>query len=60
MKITLCDCCKRQLRDTEKIYSMKIISGGHLEMDVRDVCIDCYDRIKQVVDKAEFWRKNSV
>lgn len=57
---TFCDCCKREIRDIEKRFSMRIIAGCHQEMHIQDMCIDCYDRIKQIVDKAEYWRKNSI
>ena len=59
VRVILCDCCKRQIRDTEKTYSMKITSGNTLEMNIVDICTDCYNNIKQIVNKLSSWRKNN-
>ena len=60
MRKLFCDCCKREIRETEKLFSMKITSGFSQEICIEDMCIDCCDRIKQVIAKAECWRKNSI
>ena len=60
MKKTFCDCCKREIGEFEKIFSMYVANGASKEMHIKDMCIDCYDRIKQVVDNAERWRREQV
>lgn len=60
MKKTFCDCCKREIGEFEKIFSMHVMNGATTEIRIRDMCTDCCDRIKQIVDNAERWRKNNV
>ena len=58
MRVTLCDCCKRQIKDKEKIYSMKITSGNTLEMNIGDICTGCYNDIKQIINRISSFSRS--
>ena len=59
MKVIYCDCCKRKISDTEKVYSIEIKCGNDKEHILDDVCEDCYDRFRNIMDNAEKWNKQS-
>ena len=52
MRKIFCDCCNREIKSTEALYSMEITKGLNKELSIFDMCRDCYNRIKQVVDNA--------
>lgn len=58
MKTVYCDCCKRQITNFEPIYSIEIKRGNDDEHILEDVCQDCYERFRNVIDNAERWRMN--
>ena len=59
MKVIYCDCCKRKISDAEKVYSLEIKCGNDKEHILDDVCEDCYDRFKNIIDNAEKWNEQS-
>ena len=59
MKILYCDCCKRKIYETERKYSIEIKRGNDKEHILDDVCEDCYDRFRNIIDNAEKWNKQS-
>ena len=59
MKVIYCDCCKRKISDAEKVYSIEIKCGYDKEHILDDVCEDCYDRFKNIIDNAEKWNEQS-
>ncbi len=60
MRVIYCDCCKRKTGNYEQIYSVKIYHGNDKEFILNDVCEDCYDSFRNVIDNAETWRKSRV
>lgn len=56
MKITYCDCCKREIYEEEQLFSMEIKKRQDKEIVLEDMCADCYERIKYIVDNADSWR----
>lgn len=59
MKVIYCDCCKRKISDAEKVYSIEIKCGNDMEYILDDVCEDCYDRFRNIINNAEKWNKQS-
>ena len=59
MKKVYCDCCGRVLKSTEPSFSMEIKKGQDDEIILEDMCIDCYERIKYIVDNAKSWRMSN-
>ena len=58
MRKIFCDCCKREIGDVEPLFSMEITKGyQNKDIYVQDMCVDCYGRIKDIVDNAEHRRK---
>lgn len=57
MRKVYCDCCKRKIANMEPLYSMEIKKGQDQEVVLEDMCADCYERIKCIIDRAESWRK---
>lgn len=57
MRVAYCDCCKRKIGIYEKIYSLEIKRGNDSEFILDDVCEDCFDRFKGIINNAERWRK---
>ena len=57
MKVIYCDCCKRKISDAEKVFSIEIKCGNDKEYILDDVCEDCYDRFRNIIDNAEKWNK---
>lgn len=60
MRVIYCDCCKAKISETEQKYSVEIKKGNDKEHILDDVCEDCYDRIKSIIDNAAKWRKQSL
>lgn len=58
MRVAYCDCCKGKIGTYEKIYSLQIKHGNDDEFILEDVCEDCFDRFKGIIENAEKWRKN--
>lgn len=56
MRRIYCDCCKREIRSVEQLFGIEIKKGQDKEIVLEDVCINCYEKIKQVIDNAELWR----
>lgn len=56
MRKVYCDCCKREIQGQEQLFSMIISKWQDREIVLDDVCVDCYERIKHIVDNAEVWR----
>ena len=56
MKRIHCDCCKRQINDCERHYSIEIKRGNDLEHELEDVCENCYERFNNIITNAEKWR----
>ena len=59
MKKTYCDCCKREVLNTKQLFSVEIKRGQDKDISLEDVCIDCYETIKNVIEKLEYWRKEN-
>lgn len=59
MKILYCDCCKRKISDVEKKYFIEIKCRNDKEHILDDVCEDCYDRFRNIIDNAEKWNKQN-
>lgn len=59
MKVIYCDCCKRKISDAEKVYSIEIKCGNDKEHILDDVCENCYDRFRNIIDNAEKWNEQS-
>ena len=59
MKVLYCDCCKRKITDLEQKYSIEIMQGNDKEYILDDVCGDCYDRFRNIIENAERWRKQN-
>ena len=60
MRVAYCDCCKTKIGTYEKIYSLEIRCGNDKEFVLDDVCKDCFDRFKGIIENAEQWRKNQL
>lgn len=58
MRVAYCDCCKAKIGTYEKIYSLEIKQGNDKEIVLDDVCEDCFDRFKSIIDNAERWGKS--
>ena len=54
-----CDCCGRAIQSAEPLFSMEISRGQDKEIILEDMCIDCYERIKYIVDNARSWRMSN-
>lgn len=52
MRRIYCDCCKREIMDTEPIYNMEIKQGQDKEIVLEDMCIDCFQDIERIIDNA--------
>ena len=64
MRKTYCDCCKREVKDVEQLFGMvltkgRIENGRTVEVILDDMCIDCYEQIKHMIDNAELWRMSN-
>lgn len=61
MKLIFCDCCKRQINDTEKLYSVESCGhyGSPLGLNLLDVCADCHQRIKDCISSLADQNKES-
>ena len=59
LKVIYCDCCKRKISDAEKVYSIEIKCGNDKEHILDDVCENCYDRFRNIIDNAEKWNEQS-
>lgn len=59
MRKVYCDCCSREIQSTEQIYSMEIKKGQDEEIILKDMCVDCYERIKYIVDNTKSWRMSN-
>lgn len=55
MRKIYCDCCKREIRGTEQLFSIEIKKGQDLEILLEDMCDDCYENIRHVIDNAQLW-----
>ena len=61
MRKIYCDCCKREIKNVEPMFKMEIFKG-HIETGraseiiLNDMCVDCYEKIKHIIDNAELWR----
>ena len=49
MRKIYCDCCDREIRSAEQLFSMEISKCQDKEIIIEDMCIDCYERIKFVI-----------
>ena len=58
MRKIYCDCCGRTIGDVEQLFSMEISKGQDNEIILNDMCVDCYERIKCIIDNAKSWRMN--
>lgn len=59
MKVLYCDCCKRKISEAEQKYSIEIKCGNDKEYILDDVCEDCYERFRNIIENAEKWRKQN-
>jgi hypothetical protein len=59
MKKFICDCCKREIRSTEMKSSVEIKRGNDTEYRLDDICEDCFDRFRSIIENAEKWRLNN-
>jgi hypothetical protein len=55
MRKIYCDCCKREILSVEQLFSMEIKKGQDMEIVLKDMCANCYERIMQVINNAEMW-----
>lgn len=58
MKRIYCDCCKREISNLEPKYSIEIKRGNDDEHILEDVCQDCYESFRNIINNAERWRTN--
>lgn len=56
MRKIFCDCCKREIRNVEHIYSIEIKKGQDNEIILEEICSDCYDSVKRVLTNARLYR----
>lgn len=50
MRRVYCDCCQREIRGGEQIFSAEIKRGHDEEIILNDMCVDCYTDIRRIVD----------
>lgn len=55
MRKIYCDCCRREVRGTEQLFSMEIKRGSDKEIVIEDMCDYCYEKVKNVVNNAQMW-----
>ena len=58
MRKIYCDCCQREIKNVEQMFSMEIKKGQDKEIVFEDMCIDCYSSIRVVINNAQFWMLN--
>lgn len=58
MKIK-CDCCGRNINDFEQLFTIEISKGIDKEIVLNNVCVDCYDRFKHIINNAKLWCKSN-
>ena len=58
MKVLYCDCCKRKIGVYEQVYSIEIKHGVDNEFILDDVCDECYEKFKDIIENAERGRQN--
>lgn len=58
MKRIYCDCCKFEIPSFEPKYSIEIKRENDDEHILEDVCQDCYERFRNIINNAERWRTN--
>lgn len=59
MRKVYCDCCGRAIQSVEQLFSMEIKKGQDEEIILNDMCVDCFNRIKYIVDNAKSWGMNN-
>ena len=58
MRRFYCDCCNREILEKEQMFSMEIRKGQDKEIVFEDMCRDCHEDIKRVINNAQLWMLN--
>lgn len=50
MRRIYCDCCSREIFETEQLFNLEINKGQDKEIILDDMCTDCYEEIKRTME----------
>ena len=54
-----CQCCNRNIFNTESIYTINISKDFSPEIILDSVCVDCYNKFVQIINNAKIWMKTN-